>query len=71
MSQILDGTTMQQKEMNMAEGSNFQMAIDLLCCHLGISEEEARKQIGIQPKQDIQTQISETQQALMGLTNDK
>ncbi len=55
----------------MAEGSNFQMAIDLLCCHLGISEEEARKQIGIQPQPDIQTQISETQQALMGLTKDK
>ncbi|MDN3613149.1 MAG: hypothetical protein ACPG5L_16485 [Vibrio gallaecicus] len=55
----------------MAEGNSFQMAIDLLCCHLGISEEEAKKQIGVQPTQDIQTHISETQQALMGLTQDR
>ena len=31
----------------MVEGTNTQMAIDLLCCHLGITEEEAKKQIGI------------------------
>ncbi|MGF1753687.1 hypothetical protein L4C33_08830 [Vibrio makurazakiensis] len=55
----------------MAESNNFQMAIDLLCCHLGITEEEAKKQIGVQPKKDVHTQISETQQALMGLTAEK
>ncbi|MGC7914267.1 hypothetical protein [Vibrio anguillarum] len=31
----------------MAETSNYQMAIDLLCCHLGLSEDEAKQQLGI------------------------
>ncbi|MFC3024720.1 hypothetical protein ACFODT_12890 [Vibrio zhugei] len=31
----------------MAE-ANYQMAIDLLCCHLGISEKEARTELGLQ-----------------------
>ncbi|MEZ8484205.1 hypothetical protein [Vibrio splendidus] len=51
----------------MVEGTNTQMAIDLLCCHLGITEEEAKKQIGVLTPQ---TKITETQQALMGLTKE-
>lgn len=31
----------------MAE-TNYQMAIDLLRCHLGISEKEARAELGLQ-----------------------
>ncbi|CAV19212.1 MULTISPECIES: hypothetical protein [Vibrio] len=54
----------------MVEGTNTQMAIDLLCCHLGITEEEAKKQIGILTPQAAQTKITETQQALMGLTKE-
>ncbi|MCG9553025.1 hypothetical protein L1D16_16690 [Vibrio sp. Isolate31] len=54
----------------MVEGTNTQMAIDLLCCHLGITEEEAKKQIGILTPEAAPKNITETQQALMGLTKD-
>ncbi|SHO58542.1 hypothetical protein [Vibrio quintilis] len=29
------------------ESNNYQMAIDLLRCHLGLSEEEAKQQLGL------------------------
>ena len=31
----------------MAEAQSYKMAIDLLCCHLGLTEEEAKLQLGI------------------------
>ncbi|MDW6004304.1 hypothetical protein [Vibrio mangrovi] len=31
----------------MSEANNYQMAIDLLRCHLGLTEEEAKQQLGI------------------------
>lgn len=55
----------------MVESNNYQMAIDLLCCHLGISEEEAKQQLGISTDQQVAKQISDTQQALIGLVQDK
>ncbi|MGF1772207.1 hypothetical protein ACP3V5_15465 [Vibrio maritimus] len=55
----------------MVENNNFQMAIDLLCCHLGISEDEAREQLGISNTSDIDAHIMETQSALVGLSEDK
>ncbi|WP_280621834.1 hypothetical protein [Vibrio splendidus] len=61
---------MYKKGTIMVEGTNTQMAIDLLCCHLGITEEEAKKQIGVLTPQTAQTKITETQQALMGLTKE-
>lgn len=33
----------------MSEAKDYQMAIDLLRCHLGLSEEEAKNQLGIHP----------------------
>lgn len=51
----------------MVENTNYLMAIDLLCCHLGISEEEAREQLGITSEQLLQQQITDTQQSLLGL----
>ncbi|WP_299686492.1 hypothetical protein [uncultured Vibrio sp.] len=54
----------------MVEGTNTQMAIDLLCCHLGITEEEAKKQVGPLTPQTAKAEITETQQALMGLTKE-
>ncbi|MGR6839908.1 heat-shock protein HtpX [Aliivibrio wodanis] len=51
----------------MTENETHLMAIDMLCCHLGLSKEEAQKQLGIQSQTDLQTQIMETQEALMGL----
>jgi hypothetical protein len=55
------------KETIMAEAHSYQMAIDLLCCHLGLTEEEAKKQLGISSEQMIQKQIADTQQSLMGI----
>ncbi|EGA70088.1 hypothetical protein VISI1226_18241 [Vibrio sinaloensis DSM 21326] len=55
----------------MVETSNYQMAIDLLCCHLGISEEEAKQQLGISSEQTTQTHINEMQQAMVGLSSEK
>ena len=55
----------------MVETSNYQMAIDLLCCHLGISEEEAKQQLGISSEQPAQAYVLEMQQAMMGLSNEK
>jgi hypothetical protein len=31
----------------MADSSQYQMAIDLLRCHLGLSEDEAKEQLGL------------------------
>ncbi|MGC9402678.1 MULTISPECIES: hypothetical protein [Vibrio] len=55
----------------MVEANNYQMAIDLLCCHLGITEKEAKQQLGIKSDQEIQQTAFDTQQALMGLVQDK
>ncbi|WP_202600900.1 MULTISPECIES: hypothetical protein [unclassified Vibrio] len=54
----------------MAEANNYQMAIDLLCCHLGISEEEAKQQLGLS-EETILKKVSDTQQALMGIATEK
>ncbi|MGT0149483.1 hypothetical protein ACT691_06625 [Vibrio metschnikovii] len=36
-----------QETTTMAEVNSYQMAIDLLCCHLGLTVEEAKQQLGI------------------------
>lgn len=51
----------------MAEAHSYQMAIDLLCCHLGLTEEEAKQELGINTESANQQQIADTQYALMGL----
>ncbi|WP_164520826.1 hypothetical protein [Vibrio aphrogenes] len=35
----------------MADKENYQMAIDLLSYHLGLSEEEAKERLGLKEKQ--------------------
>ncbi len=35
----------------MADKENYQMAIDMLWCHLGLSEEEAKEHLGISENQ--------------------
>lgn len=47
----------------MAEVQSYKMAIDLLRCHLGLTEEEAKVQLGIGQEQTVQQHITETQQA--------
>ncbi|EDP58914.1 hypothetical protein [Vibrio sp. AND4] len=54
----------------MVETNNYQMAIDLLCCHLGISEEEAKQQLGISTNAHMAKRVAETQHALMGLSQE-
>lgn len=55
----------------MVENTNFQMAIDLLCCHLGITEDEAKEQLGISDSQVLQKQIMDAQHALLSTGNDR
>ncbi len=55
----------------MVETNNYQMAIDLLRCHLGISEDEAKQQLGISTDDYMSNRVAETQHALMGLSNEK
>ncbi|GEM77138.1 hypothetical protein [Vibrio sagamiensis] len=54
----------------MVETNDYQMAIDLLRCHLGISEDEAKKQLGISTETQIAQHIAETQQAIAGLNQE-
>ncbi|WP_036816987.1 hypothetical protein [Photobacterium sanctipauli] len=51
----------------MADNENYQVAIDILRCHLGMSVEEARKELGIE---NGAKPLTETQEALIGLTNE-
>lgn len=55
----------------MVEATSYQMAIDLLCCHLGITEDEAKEQLGISEAQKLQQQVANTQQSLLTLANDR
>ena len=59
-----------KKETIMAETHNYQMAIDLLCCHLDISEEEAKQQLGICSQQQMQKHGAETHQSLMTVSQE-
>lgn len=56
----------------MAEAQSYKMAIDLLRCHLGLTEEEAKLQLGIGHEQSVQQHITETQQAfaMLGLNKE-
>lgn len=51
----------------MADHENYQVAIDILRCHLGMSAEEARKELGLDGNK---TGLSDTQDALIGLIQD-
>ncbi|MGF1732795.1 hypothetical protein [Photobacterium kasasachensis] len=52
----------------MADHENYQVAIDILRCHLGMSADEAHKELGIEPTAG--KKLSDTQEALMGLTGE-
>ncbi|MGF1681290.1 hypothetical protein [Photobacterium minamisatsumaniensis] len=51
----------------MADNENYQVAIDILRCHLGMSAEEARKELGIE---NGVSALTDTQEALIGLTSE-
>lgn len=58
-----------QRNAPMAETKNYQMAIDLLRCHLGITEDEAKQQLGLMTDAP-QQHLSETQSAWLSLQSD-
>ncbi|CAM3974483.1 hypothetical protein VA7868_04478 [Vibrio aerogenes CECT 7868] len=43
------------------ESNNYQMAIDMLRCHLGLSEEEAKQQLGLTQQPTTETPSGTTQ----------
>ncbi|GAL05301.1 hypothetical protein ACFFLZ_22555 [Photobacterium aphoticum] len=51
----------------MADHENYQVAIDILRCHLGMSAEEARKELGLDNQSNG---LTDTQDALVGLLQD-
>ncbi|RXJ70378.1 hypothetical protein CS022_23460 [Veronia nyctiphanis] len=54
----------------MGENENYRVAIDILCCHLGMSFDEACEELGLtgneQDKNPLSS-LSQTQQSLVGL----
>ncbi|PKF49979.1 hypothetical protein [Enterovibrio nigricans] len=57
-----------QGEINMADKENYRVAIDILCCHLGMSFDEACAELGLADDENRKLkQVSEMQQSLMGL----
>lgn len=55
----------------MVENTNYQMAIDMLRCHLGLTEEEAKVQLGISDEQMLRKQMAASQQALSGYSQER
>ncbi|WP_099612576.1 MULTISPECIES: hypothetical protein [Vibrio] len=55
----------------MTEVSRYQMAIDLLRCHLGLSEEEAKQQLGLSTEETIPSHIMNMPHSLVGLSQEK
>ncbi|MDV7103916.1 hypothetical protein R3X26_05765 [Vibrio sp. TH_r3] len=55
----------------MVENNDFQMAIDLLCCHLGLTEDQAKEQLGISDQSLVQKHVMNAQQSVLGLNSDK
>lgn len=51
----------------MADHASYQVAIDILRCHLGMSVEEAHKELGLD---NSKTGLNDTQEALLGLTGE-
>lgn len=51
----------------MASKENYQVAIDILRCHLGMSLEEAHKELGLEQPQQTAT---ETHELLIALHQD-
>ncbi|MDX1301862.1 hypothetical protein [Photobacterium sp.] len=52
----------------MADQEKYQVAIDILCCHLGMTVDEAHKELGLDSSGE--KPLTNTQEALIGLTDD-
>ncbi len=50
----------------MTNNENYRVAIDILCCHLGMSFDEACTELGITEKEEVKLEyISDTEQSLL------
>ena len=54
----------------MVENNDFQMAIDLLCCHLGLTEDQAKEQLGISNESLVHRHVMNTQQSMIGFNSE-
>ncbi|WP_162844293.1 hypothetical protein [Photobacterium jeanii] len=52
----------------MADQEKYQVAIDILRCHLGMTADEAHKELGLDSSSS--EPMTSTQEALIGLTQD-
>ncbi len=48
----------------MADGTNHEMALDILRCHLGMSKEEALKELGLSEAESVEQQVLNVQSQL-------
>ncbi|GEA61857.1 hypothetical protein [Vibrio comitans] len=48
----------------MADGTNHEMALDILRCHLGMSKEEALKELGLSESESVEQQVLNVQSQL-------
>ncbi|MDN3715683.1 hypothetical protein AB4343_02940 [Vibrio breoganii] len=48
----------------MADGTNHEMALDILRCHLGMSKEEALEELGISDAESVEQQVLNAQSQL-------
>ncbi|GEA49925.1 hypothetical protein VIN01S_07290 [Vibrio inusitatus NBRC 102082] len=48
----------------MADGTDHEMALDILRCHLGMSKEEALKELGISDTKSVEQQVLSVQSQL-------
>lgn len=56
----------------MADRENYRVAIDILCCHLGMSFDEACAELGLAEDDNLTiSNITETQQSMIGFLPDK
>ncbi|UTV28777.1 hypothetical protein [Photobacterium atrarenae] len=52
----------------MADNQNYQVAIDILRCHLGMTTDEAHRELGIDAAS--KASLSDAHDALLGLTQE-
>ncbi len=56
----------------MADKEQYQVAVDIMRCHLGMSEKEAHAELGITAEENaVHQQVIDIQEALMGIDTDK
>jgi hypothetical protein len=53
----------------MSEQNECQMAIDLLRCHLGITEDQAREQLGLSAKVNLSNLVEQSHIARLKVDN--